>query len=273
MKDAFTKVSKFYDSNSQREWERLDVHRMEYSVTLKALKEYLPKLSAKILDIGGGPGRYALELTKQEYEVVLFDVSHNCLNFAKTKSDETGVKLAGYCCGTATNLQDFHDESFDVVLSMGPFYHLLTIEEREKALQEAYRVLKPGGIIFASFINIYAPVRDYCKHEPLYLFNNCHRIEELLFTGVGKVFPEETYFTDAYFIHPAKITSFMEKCFCTVDLISCEGIASLIDDELNKLQNEQWESWVDLNYRISKDPAVHGASEHLLYVGRKFERK
>jgi len=55
-------VEAFYDSGAQYEWERLEHHRTEFAVTLRALKDYLPPAPAKVLDVGGGPGRYAIAL-------------------------------------------------------------------------------------------------------------------------------------------------------------------------------------------------------------------
>ena len=57
--------------------------------------------------------------------------------------------------------------------------------------------------------------------------------------------------------------------FETLDLIACEGVVSMIDDQLNELTGDLWQAWVDLNYQLGKDPSVHGAAEHVLYVGRK----
>ena len=55
----------------------------------------------------------------------------------------------------------------------------------------------------------------------------------------------------------------------TLDLSSCEGIVSMIENKINELTGEAGEAWVALNYAWGKDPAVHGTAEHLLYVGRK----
>ncbi|OLD12863.1 MAG: hypothetical protein AUF79_19580 [Crenarchaeota archaeon 13_1_20CM_2_51_8] len=46
-------VQAFYDKNSQNEWDRLDHHRTEFAVTLRALKDYLPHFPAEVLDVGG----------------------------------------------------------------------------------------------------------------------------------------------------------------------------------------------------------------------------
>ncbi len=68
-------VENYYDTDPTLEWERLNRHRTELAVTLRALDEYLPPAPAKIADIGGGPGRYAIELTRKGYSVTLVDLS------------------------------------------------------------------------------------------------------------------------------------------------------------------------------------------------------
>ncbi|MEW6524259.1 MAG: methyltransferase domain-containing protein [Bacillota bacterium] len=68
--------------------------------------------------------------------------------------------------GTAANLSQFEGGSFDAVLVMGPLYHLTRVEDRQSALAEAARVLKPGGKMCCSFITVFAPIRDLAKHDP-----------------------------------------------------------------------------------------------------------
>lgn len=65
-----SKVERFYDQNPQYEWERLERHRTEFAVTMRVLEDYLPQPPAKILDVGGGPGRYAIALTQRGYKTV-----------------------------------------------------------------------------------------------------------------------------------------------------------------------------------------------------------
>ena len=83
-------VERYYDQCVEYEWERLERHRTEFAVTLRTLQEYLPPPPITILDIGGGPGRYAIALAQQDYEVTLMDLSKNLLDFAK----EMEVELA-----------------------------------------------------------------------------------------------------------------------------------------------------------------------------------
>jgi ubiquinone/menaquinone biosynthesis C-methylase UbiE len=264
-----THVEKFYDENAQREWERLDRHRTEFAVTLRALADYLPQPPASILDIGGGPGRYAIALTQQGYQVTLFDLSQGNLALARTKAAEAGVELAGYVHGNATRLSHIADESFDVVLLMGPLYHLVAANDRQQAAREAGRVLKRDGLIFAAFITRYAPLRRMARTDPVYVIEHADELEIILAQGA---LPHRAgrNFTDAYFAHPAEIEPFMEKIGFEHRLsIACEGVVSEIDAQINELSGAHWQVWVDLNYRLGKDPATHATAEHVLYIGRK----
>ena len=67
-------IRNYYDQNPQYEWDRKKRHRTEFAMTERALKEYLPLPPADILDCGGGPGRYTIELSRQGYQVTLFEL-------------------------------------------------------------------------------------------------------------------------------------------------------------------------------------------------------
>ena len=90
------RIQKFYNENTEFEWDRLVRHRMEFEVSMLVLKEYLPKPPRTVLDVGGGPSRYSIALAKKGYDVTLVDISKNCLDFANDKANEAAVELAGY---------------------------------------------------------------------------------------------------------------------------------------------------------------------------------
>ena len=262
-----SKVEGFYDNNAQREWDRLDRHRTEFAVTMRALREYLPPQPARIVDIGGGPGRYAIALAQSGYDVTLVDLSAGVLDFARGKATQANVRLAGYIHTNALDLGGLLGRPYDAALLMGPLYHLLAPEERLKAVQEAKSVLQVGAPLFASFITRYAGIRWVAKNLPTWLAEHHSDAEQLLETGIN-VPPDEGGFTDSYFAHPSEIKPLMERGgFYTLDLLGCEGVVSFIEEEINLLQGELWAAWVDLNYRLGRDPSIHGAVEHLLYIG------
>jgi S-adenosylmethionine-dependent methyltransferase len=264
-------VQNFYNENVQNEWERLEIrHRTEFAVTLRALKEFLPPAPARVIDIGGGPGRYALSLAEKGYGVTLVDLSEGNLVFAREKARETGLRLDGVFQKNALDLSAFPAESFDAALLMGPLYHLWQESERLQALREALRLLKPGGLVFASFISRFAAFRDGASKGFAWVLEEPETNEKLLTTGINE--GEEDGFTDAYFAHPDEVIPLGEAAgFETVMRMGCEGVVSGHEAYINTLQGKDFEIWADLNYRIGKDPAAIGAADHILYIGRKKE--
>ncbi|MGH7462765.1 MAG: class I SAM-dependent methyltransferase, partial [Longimicrobiales bacterium] len=133
----------------------------------------------EIVDIGGGPGKYAIALVQQGYTVTLVDLSNACLEFAKDRAREIGVELDAYVHGNAIDLTPLPRSRYDAALLMGPLYHLIAAEDRQQAVREAARVLKPGGLIFAAIIMRYAPLRYAAKHEPALISEDREGLERI----------------------------------------------------------------------------------------------
>jgi S-adenosylmethionine-dependent methyltransferase len=262
-------VERYYNTDPVTEWERRDRHPTEFAVTFRILDEYLPLPPARILDDGGGPGRYSIILTQRGYDVTLLDLSAGNLALAGEKAAEAGVQLAGMRQADALDLSFIPDGEFDAVLLMGPLYHLLTIRERLQAVMEAERVLKPGGLIFAAFITRFALFRDAAsKGYMQQVASNPQYYLEFLDTGL--LSGNGSGFTDAYFAHPEEVEPFMGSTgFDALALVGVEGVVAGHEAHASQLEGPEWDFWVDLNYRLGQDPALHGAADHLLYVGRK----
>ena len=260
-------VETYYDQNAREEWDRLERHQIEFQVTLRALTEFLPPTPARLIDIGGGPGRYAITLAQRGYRVTLVDLSAGNLELARQKAAEAGVELDGYLHANALDLSSFAAGSFDAALLLGPLYHLHKLEERQAALQQAYRLLKPGGPVFASLITRFAGFRDAAVHGYSFVLDDPAYSENLLATGIhdnGKGF------ADAYFCHPEEVIPLGESAgFTTLRLMGCEGILAGHEEYVNSLTGPDHDFWLDINYRMAQEACLLGASDHLLYIGRK----
>jgi len=268
--DVQRAVQNLYNSAPEREWQRMDRHRTEFAVTLRALDAHLPPAPARVLDCGGGPGRYAITLAQRGYEVTLFDFSPELLALAREKAAEAGVTLHGFEQGTATDLSRFADDSFDAVLLMGPLYHLLNEAERRQALAEAYRVVKPGGPVFAAFITRYAAHSDAAAHYPAQAFEEAEDYHHIAQTGLLPPRVDGAIAFTAYFAHPTEVTPLCRSVGLDVEtVLGVEGVASMHEELLNTLDGAAWAFWVDVNYDIAHDPVIHGGVEHLLAVCRK----
>ncbi len=262
-------VEAHYDANSAYEWERLQRHRTEFAVNRKAMGIYLPPPPATVLDIGGGPGRYAIALTDLGYAVTMLDLSEGNLEVAKVKAAEAGVSLDATIHGNATNLPRLPYESYDAVLLLGPLYHLLTKNDRSKAVCEAWRMLKTGGMVFAAVVTRYAAIRYAAVNEPEWILNDRSRMKQILESGQHPAEPERRH-PDFYFVRPEEFKPLMESSgFETLNLIGSEGVVAGHEDRINQLEGTLWESWVDLNFRLGQEPSLHGAADHLLYIGQK----
>lgn len=262
-------VERYYDSQVEREWAREARHRTEFAVTRRALAQYLPPPPARIADVGGGPGRYALWLAGRGYEVTLVDLSQANLEYARERAADAGVKLAGCVHADARDLRMLPEAEFDTVLLMGPLYHLIELEDRTRARDQARRIGKPGGWIFASFITRYAALRWAARNDPGLSGDSRAKHDELLARGYAASDREGQGFPNAYFARPAEVEPLMEAGgFETVALIGCEPLVSQNEEGVNALAGDLWEAWVEWNYRLGYEPTLRGAADHLLYVGR-----
>ena len=257
-------IEAWYD-NQYDEWVRLDRHRVEFEITKRYMDEFIKGENLDILDIGGGPGRYSIYLAGKGHKLTLFDLSGKNLEVAKEKSKEYEVTLEGYIKGDVLDEHSF-DKKFDVVLLMGPMYHLIKVEEREQALLNALSYLKEGGIIITSFISIYAVLQDY-----LLTMNRFDHTEDILKYLKDGRNSEEGGFTTAYFIGIDEAQEFMndfgveQLVFAGVENILCSkerDILALPEEEINK--------WLDIAYKLSQDKNLLGTSCHFLHIGRNY---
>jgi ubiquinone/menaquinone biosynthesis C-methylase UbiE len=272
-------VREFYDELAEEEWRRLfqdAYHRLEFLVTMRSLDKYLPR-SGLILDAGGGPGRYTIELAKKGYDIVLVDISSRCLEIARREIRSSNVedRVKQVLEGSIVDLTRFDDELFDAVVCLGPLSHLIDKADREKALNEILRVAKKDAPVFVSVINRYGVYRTVLRELPELLTDPSH--EETFTRGVHRAHyhhPREPHggFTDAYFFHPAELRELFEaKGAETLDMATCEGLSSHLQEATNLLYNdeEKWRRWLKLIYQTCNDPTIIGMGEHIVYVGRK----
>jgi len=257
------RVEKFYDEK-YHEWERLQRHRIEFDITKRYLDEYIVGENLDIFDIGGGPGRYSIYLAEKGHKVTLLDLSKRNIEVAKEKSAEKGITLEDYIHGNALEL-DKHEKKYDVILLMGPLYHLIKESDRKAAVEVALNLLKPGGIIFASFISKYAPIQDYLKGP--YPIESVDRLLGYLRDGVHD---GESGFTTAYFFDYKEAKNLMNS-FGLKELafVGIENILASKENEIYKLDENEYKKWLEICYQLGKDENLMGTSEHYLYIGRK----
>jgi SAM-dependent methyltransferase len=141
----------YYARDEERDRLGSGVGRVEFCRTLEIIDRTLPPPGSVIADIGGGPGRYTDWLVDAGYEVIHRDVVAAHVDQVRVRHDGR-VDTA---LGDARAL-DLADDSVDVVLLLGPLYHLEDRQDRLKALSEARRVLRRAGVVHAAAISRWA---------------------------------------------------------------------------------------------------------------------
>ena len=258
-----SKVQEWYD-NCYDEWERLSRHRIEFDITKKYMDDYIKGTDLKIFDIGGGPGRYSIYLAEKGHNVSLLDISAKNIRTAMEKCSEQGVKLMEFIHADAKDLSGYSYD-FDVILLMGPLYHIIDENERRNVLNQAVSHLKPGGMMFASFISKYAPIQDYLKG--VHHIDNTYQLMKYLKDGANT--PEEG-FTTAYFWAPDEARKFMAAAGLKgLAFVGVEDILCSKENEVNVLDKENYQKWLEICYELGQDSNLFGTSEHFLYVGHK----
>lgn len=236
--------------------------QLEYFVTMNYIHRYL-KPGDRVLEIGAGTGRYSIALAKEGYRVSSVELVESNLNVLKENA--LGIDNIEAYQGDALDLGRFDDDSFDVTLSFGPMYHLYEAEDQHKALDEAIRVTKPGGVILAAFLSAHAII---CTN---YLYDwtstvqglkenfdsdyNVRHFKEQLFTGFDIVEFEEL-FTDKKVDH-----------ITTVAVDNVLEVAEKRDDF--SLTDEEFEAFADYQLHICEKREMLGNSSHLLYICKK----
>lgn len=145
------KVERFYDSLS-KQYEIDHSSRFVDKIFEHFLFQYLPKKeNLRILDAGGGIGRFSFPLAKKRHLITLTDISAGMLSKARKITSDFGLKTIKFFKESITDMKNQKDDIFDVVLMMNGV--LDYCKNHKKALKEAHRVLKDKGILIGTVNN------------------------------------------------------------------------------------------------------------------------
>jgi len=138
-----------YYNNYDEDGRLLSNHgQVEFLTTMRFIERYLT-LGAKVIEIGAGTGRYSRAIADMGYEVEAVELfPHNIDIFKLNLKPEQKITISQ---GDALDLSAFSDNAFDITLLLGPMYHLYTEDDKKKAMSEALRVTRPGGVMFAAY--------------------------------------------------------------------------------------------------------------------------
>lgn len=238
--------------------------QLEYFVTMNYIHKFA-KTGDCVLEIGAGTGRYSIALAKEGFQVSAVELVEK--NLEELKVNASALPNIEVYQGDALDLSRFDDNSFDITLSFGPMYHLYDEKDQHKALDEAIRVTKPGGVILVAFLSAHAII---CTN---YLY-------DFLPTRVGI---QENFGSDYQVKH------FKEQLFTGFDICEFEELFTkkpvdylttvAVDNVLEiaearpdfTMTDEDFRAFAEYQMHICEKREMLGNSSHLLYISRKKE--
>lgn len=186
-------VQAFFDNYGTREWERLErtlQGRIRYAIHRHFLDKYVPG-EVRVLDMGCGPGRFALDLARRGTNLTLVDLSQAQLDQARQKLNDAGLldKVKAFHCLDMVDMHVLGDTSFDVVICYGAALSY-TYDRYETALKEAVRVLRPGGRLLISVGSLYGTLRLVGPYDGLTFLErpDTHMDWNAILSGAGMVY-------------------------------------------------------------------------------------
>jgi len=239
---------------------RSRANSMEAHYTEKTLAK-LVKPADDVLEIGCATGRYGFFLADKCRSYLGVDLSPAHVDFFNEKIAKTGAANLAAQAGDGTRLNGIADESFDVVLVLGPMYHLPP-EERDLVFAESKRVCKVGGLLIYAYINT---LGAYAWASAAYpdSYPNAHANECLLRLGINDENPDLFFFTS-----PEAIAADAERNGLTVKKHIGTDF-TLFVNVIDNMPEERLDAWMELSDHMSESQSCVGLSNHALMICRK----
>ena len=244
--------------NKFNEDKRLDTKhgQVEFLTAINYINKYIKK-DDKVIDIGAGTGKYSKTLQDSGYDVFAIELVKHNLRIIEKK----GIKCT---LANATNLKKINDETYDITLLFGPMYHLISIEEKEKALSEAKRVTKSGGYIFISYC-----MNEYAVITHGFIDNNIK--ESINNNIINKDYKITSKKDDLYsFVRLEDIEYLKDKLnLKRVKILSQDGPTEYIKKTINKMNEDEFDIYLDYHLKTCERKELLGAGRHILDILQK----
>ena len=262
MDNRYELLNKFYNEICDEDI-RLDAkHRqLEFLTTNRYIQKYL-KPGCRILEVGAGTGKYSLYYAKKGYKVNAIEfVQHNLDILNKKITDDMDIIAEQ---GDAVDLSRFEENLFDIVLVLGPLYHLYTDDEINKCISEAKRVCKSNGVMMFAYI----PNDSVMISWALLKGHLKSGFENKQFDENFKMISEPNEIMRAFYIDEIE-TIMKNNSIEKITNISTSGVAPHFRDIIDNLSDEEFEIWKNYHYNSCERKEVQGFSTHMLFIGKK----
>jgi len=260
--DTLQALNNFY-SNYDEDGRLRSRHGMvEFLTTMRYIRKYL-KPGMQIAEIGAGTGRYSHALAQEGYPVNAVElIEHNINIFRQMTQKGEPVTIRQ---GNAMNLGFFADESYDITLLLGPMYHLYTEDEQIKALTEAIRITKKGGVVFAAYCNNDATMIQYCFQRDMIRLPRYQRLIDF------ETFKASSSPDELFQLYRKEDVDRLMQHFSTTRLhyIGTDLATNFMRESVDQMDDELFELYLKYHFTICEREDMVGATHHMLDVFRR----
>jgi 2-polyprenyl-3-methyl-5-hydroxy-6-metoxy-1,4-benzoquinol methylase len=247
--------------------------QVESFITLEFIKQAIENIKVDldrkqldIIEIGCATGFYSLQLAKSGHHVVATDLleKHIAIVREKAQVDSIGSDMLETHIDNATDLSRYADESFDLVLCLGPLYHLFSSEEIESAIAEAIRICRSGGFVFFAYLTQDSIVLSYfLRHNKL---SECYgkSLEADFHPVVDPIEIFRGFYIDEF---EGLMDNFED--IEHLHSVATDGMSHQMREHVDNLDEEGFEIWKQYCLHTCERKDLQGYSNHMLWIGRK----
>lgn len=237
---------------------------VEFLTTMHYIEKYL-KCGSRILEIGAGTGRYSHALARQGYTVNAVElVEHNIDIFNQNTLEKEDISIKQ---GNALDLSFLPNNQYDVTLLLGPLYHLYSKGDKRKAINEAIRVTKTGGIIFAAYV-----ISDGCLIDEGFNRGNIS-VSEYIKNGLldEKTFAAKSEPKDLFeLVRKEDIDDLMSVFPVTrLHYVATDGCSLLLREVIDSMDDEAFKLYLKYHFAVCEREDLLGITSHAVDIFKK----
>ncbi len=253
VQDAYNYYLK-YDEESRVK--RNKSHLVEFVLSMNAIEKYITPDSC-VIDVGCGTGNYSMPLAPKCREILATDLMDNLLDVLRKKIETEGLSNISCLCANALDLPELVDKKYDLILCMGPLYHLNDTEIRRQCYANLKKIATPNATFIFTYLTTKAPFSAVLKGK----------IKMSTFFDLHK---NDTYYKGAfYFTSPTFMEKEMhENAFQIVEHVATDPICSLCFEPINALSDENYQDFLETVIHNNAHSCLLNLSSHNMIVAK-----
>ncbi len=242
--------------DEEKRLQRDKAHTVEFATAIKTIEKYVTPDNC-VIDVGCGTGRYSITLSPLCREMLATDLMENLIQQLQDKIKTQNLKNISCLCANALELAQHVHQKFDVILCMGPLYHLNTKEQRTECYNTLKKMAKQNTVFIFSYLTTNAPLSGVLKGK---------MSAETFFKKNKK---SHFYQGAFFFTSPAFMSKEMaQNNMQILEHLALDPICNICADSINVLPDDKFLEFVDALQKNNTRPQLLKISSHNMIVAK-----